>query len=111
MGRIGSAGDGEGPEGSNSNANSKSMLKANNKTAFRKQLQKSRSRIRRDLSKKIITTYSKDGFDIDPERKTYLYRQFEDNKEAFERKIDQERQRLHQDNLRKVNRSFNRLET
>jgi len=72
--------------------------------------QKSRSRIRHTLKRNIDTTYSASGLEIDPEKKELIRRQFEDNHTAFELRMDQERNKLHETNIRKVNRSINRLE-
>ena len=47
-----------------------------------------RSRIRFGLKKNINVTFSKEGLDIDPDRKVQLLRQFEDNRQAYEYKLE-----------------------
>ena len=88
------------------------MAKIQGKQKATKQikLQESRSRIRNNLRKRIKITFSKEGLELDPERRAILHRQYEDNAKAYEFKIDQEKHKQHNNNLRRVNRSFNRLE-
>ena len=74
-------------------------------------MQKSRTRIRQHLGKRIKMTFAKEGLDLDPDRKALLHRQYEDNLKAYEFKLEQERHKLHSTNMHKVNRSINRLET
>ena len=73
-------------------------------------MQNNRPRIRKGLRKNIKTTFSKEGFEVDKERDSELRRQYEDNLPVYEFRLEQERLKLHDSNLRKVNRSLNRLE-
>ena len=51
-------------------------------------LQNNRGRIRNHLRKRIKITFSKEGLELDPERRAILHRQYEDNPKAYEFKID-----------------------
>ena len=60
------------------------MMQNNPKALQKIKLQKSRSRIRNGLKKNIKTTFSKEGLEIDPDRRVFIQRQFEDNIAALE---------------------------
>lgn len=47
--------------------------------------------MRNHLRKRIKVTFSKEGLDLDPDRKAMLIRLYEDNIKAYEFKFEQER--------------------